>query len=334
MSFSFALCIYIYITVGNRRFRMCIENHLKTYLKLDNKQEKTLIVSTIVDNIRQSSIASGGYGFVKKELLTNRWVQVDDKVARDKVGQALRDLIKAAKKRTKRNPRVGGGASSLSSILSQQQHKRNEMMTTMMDQQNLFMESMSPDMQSQNQLEMTMQQQHILLPQVGGEGGNNNSVNSTLMTSMYGENTSIFSQFLDKSEGGCDEFQSREEVSWNPVHQGYNANLDNSFGGLLEEQQQQHEQEVTMMKNNNALIFNTMGTQQSSTLNPQNDFMNSSSSSLMNPSVFDTGCDNLFSQPSSSSMLSSAEWNAFMADYCPAPAGRRSKQRSYASRSA
>ena len=81
---------------------MCIENHLQTYVMVESKQEKTLIVAKIVENIQECSARSGGYGFVKKEILSSRWVVVDDKVARDKVGQALRDLIKAAKRRSRR----------------------------------------------------------------------------------------------------------------------------------------------------------------------------------------------------------------------------------------
>ena len=37
----------------------------------------------------------GSTGFVRKDLLTRRWYNVDDKIARDKCSQALRDLIKS-----------------------------------------------------------------------------------------------------------------------------------------------------------------------------------------------------------------------------------------------
>jgi hypothetical protein len=49
--------------------------------------------------------AGGSGGFVRKDLLTRRWYKVDDKVAREKCGQALRDMIKSRRGQgTKRRP--------------------------------------------------------------------------------------------------------------------------------------------------------------------------------------------------------------------------------------
>mmetsp|Transcript_65442 Transcript_65442/g.98694 ORF Transcript_65442/g.98694 Transcript_65442/m.98694 type:complete len:371 (-) Transcript_65442:84-1196(-) len=79
--------------VGNRRFRMCIDSHLDSYVKVKSRQQKSKIVTSIVQNIRKAASSSGG-GFVRKDLLTRRWFKVDDKLAREKVGQALRDAIK------------------------------------------------------------------------------------------------------------------------------------------------------------------------------------------------------------------------------------------------
>ena len=48
--------------------------------------------------MRESSAKGSGLGstgFVRKDLLTRRWYNVDDKIARDKCSQALRDLIKS-----------------------------------------------------------------------------------------------------------------------------------------------------------------------------------------------------------------------------------------------
>ncbi|KAL3942727.1 MAG: hypothetical protein SGBAC_003134 [Bacillariaceae sp.] len=81
--------------VGNRRFRMIIDSHLSTYMEVMSRRQKTRIVSTIVKNITVAA-ASGG-GFVRKDLLTRRWYKVNEKLAREKVGQALRDAIKTKK---------------------------------------------------------------------------------------------------------------------------------------------------------------------------------------------------------------------------------------------
>eukprot|EP00934_Nitzschia_sp_Nitz4_P005923 Nitzschia sp. Nitz4//scaffold109_size72162//14578//15747//NITZ4_005836-RA/size72162-snap-gene-0.93-mRNA-1//1//CDS//3329532733//5913//frame0 len=78
---------------GNKRFRELIDRHLQSYLAAGSRQEKTKIVTNIFDYIRQQAIAPSS-GFVKKDLLTRRWYQVNEKEARDKVGQALRDSIK------------------------------------------------------------------------------------------------------------------------------------------------------------------------------------------------------------------------------------------------
>jgi hypothetical protein len=86
---------HMLVSVGNCRFRMIIGSHLSTYMEVMSRRQKTRIVSTIVKNIRVAE-ASGG-GFVRKDLLTRRWYKVNDKLAREKVGQALRDAIKTKK---------------------------------------------------------------------------------------------------------------------------------------------------------------------------------------------------------------------------------------------
>jgi len=103
-----------YDHVGNHRFRMIIDSHLSTYMEVMSRRQKTRIVSTIVKNIRVATEESGG-GFVRKDLLTRRWYKVSDKLAREKVGQALRDAIKTKKsaggqsKAAKRNAKKNVG---------------------------------------------------------------------------------------------------------------------------------------------------------------------------------------------------------------------------------
>jgi len=71
---------------GNRKYRDLIAISTKKYSKSQNKLEKTLIVSEIVDAIHKK------HGrFVKKMKKAGPWVVVDEVFAREKVGQSLRD---------------------------------------------------------------------------------------------------------------------------------------------------------------------------------------------------------------------------------------------------
>ncbi|KAG7348969.1 hypothetical protein IV203_011566 [Nitzschia inconspicua] len=88
--------------VGNRRFRVTIESHLEKYMEVKSRQQKSRIVSSIVDGIKHSAGQEGG-GFVRKDLLTRQWFRVSDKLAREKVGQALRDAIKTRRTITKKS---------------------------------------------------------------------------------------------------------------------------------------------------------------------------------------------------------------------------------------
>jgi hypothetical protein len=76
--------------VGNRRFRVICRMHLDKYSSATTKQEKSRIVSDIVDTIRRSS---GKGGFVKLDPLTGIWRLVSDHHCREKVGQTLRDAL-------------------------------------------------------------------------------------------------------------------------------------------------------------------------------------------------------------------------------------------------
>lgn len=74
---------------GNRRFQITVQIYLDKYLSCRSKCEKSVVVSEIVDTIRD---CSHGGGFVKHDLESGRWVEVGDSVAREKVGQALRNM--------------------------------------------------------------------------------------------------------------------------------------------------------------------------------------------------------------------------------------------------
>jgi hypothetical protein len=67
---------------GNIRFRRLIGQNLRIYSESTTKLEKSLIVTSIVDNVRQSSPHGG---FIKKDK--GQWYEVGDHIAREKCGQ-------------------------------------------------------------------------------------------------------------------------------------------------------------------------------------------------------------------------------------------------------
>eukprot|EP00980_Cylindrotheca_fusiformis_P017274 scaffold5345_cov86-Cylindrotheca_fusiformis.AAC.4 len=91
----------IYLTpsskVGNKRFKVCIGNNLRSFMKANSRSVKSAVITDIVTSIRDSSDTINGVGFVRFDSSLNLWYEVGDKVARDKVGQALRDTLRNRK---------------------------------------------------------------------------------------------------------------------------------------------------------------------------------------------------------------------------------------------
>jgi hypothetical protein len=77
---------------------------LRSYTKAATRSAKSAVISDIVSSIRESSAQEGG-GFVRFDASHCLWYEVGDKVARDKVGQALRDYIRANKKEVREKKR-------------------------------------------------------------------------------------------------------------------------------------------------------------------------------------------------------------------------------------
>mmetsp|Transcript_17573 Transcript_17573/g.29807 ORF Transcript_17573/g.29807 Transcript_17573/m.29807 type:complete len:234 (-) Transcript_17573:128-829(-) len=75
---------------GNREFRRIVESHLDSYAKADSKLEKSLLVSAIVNMVRGRS-QNGG--FLKRNSKSGAYEIVSDRIAREKVGQMLRDAL-------------------------------------------------------------------------------------------------------------------------------------------------------------------------------------------------------------------------------------------------
>ena len=75
--------------LGNTHFRETLTNYIHRYSSVDNKFDRSLIISEIIDAVRKDSPTRSG--FVKK--VDGQWYAVDDFAARETVGRALRNLL-------------------------------------------------------------------------------------------------------------------------------------------------------------------------------------------------------------------------------------------------
>ncbi|VEU38831.1 unnamed protein product, partial [Pseudo-nitzschia multistriata] len=64
-----------------------INEYAPTYLNVNTKYQKSEVIAKIVAEVRSRS---PGGGFIKKDFYSNRWFEVGDEKARDKVGHAIR----------------------------------------------------------------------------------------------------------------------------------------------------------------------------------------------------------------------------------------------------
>ncbi|CAB9507035.1 Nitrilase family, member 2 [Seminavis robusta] len=86
---------------GNKAFRRIIDSHIDAYKKATSKMDKSVIVTAIIDKIRN---ASPDGGFIRQ--LDGQWIEVGDHVAREKVGQTLRDMISHKYKSSTKSKKV------------------------------------------------------------------------------------------------------------------------------------------------------------------------------------------------------------------------------------
>jgi len=82
-------------SAGNRRLRALTASLLPRYVEAadaDDRATKTRLVSEVVDLVKGGGDDDGTY-FVRKSKDDGRWYEVDDGVAREKVGYVFRDLL-------------------------------------------------------------------------------------------------------------------------------------------------------------------------------------------------------------------------------------------------
>ena len=89
---------HVFYHHGNIVFREKVSSNVHRYRQARCRMAKSLIVTSIVDDIR-SKTPNGG--FVKYLDKAQCWVEIGDIMARDKVGHALRDCICSADSDTK-----------------------------------------------------------------------------------------------------------------------------------------------------------------------------------------------------------------------------------------
>jgi len=77
---------------GNVRFRCLIESKLQEYSEAKSKAEKSMILASSIQAIRDGDCSTTG-GFVKFNRSSGRWVEVGDFHAREKTSQAFRDVL-------------------------------------------------------------------------------------------------------------------------------------------------------------------------------------------------------------------------------------------------
>lgn len=73
---------------GNRRFRVLCEMNLPKYEAAGTKMEKSVIVLSIVEAVREA-----GGNFVRQDRRTGEWYDIGDAQAREKTGQNLREMM-------------------------------------------------------------------------------------------------------------------------------------------------------------------------------------------------------------------------------------------------
>lgn len=112
--------------VGNRRFRVIIENHSISYEASKSKLDKGLIVMSIFKTIQDA-----GGNFIRKSRNNSNWEILSSGQAREKIGHSLRDAISAQDQSSRRNIHsvLGGGRGNAQQKLQLKKTRRLSLIT-------------------------------------------------------------------------------------------------------------------------------------------------------------------------------------------------------------
>lgn len=90
--------------IGNRRFRITVALSLARYKAAPIREDKSIIIHSVVALVR-----SCGGRFLQRQK--EAWVELDDKMAHEKVGHALRDMASKSNKNSKNKSTEQSGMS-------------------------------------------------------------------------------------------------------------------------------------------------------------------------------------------------------------------------------
>ena len=119
---------------GSQRLRVIATSFLPEYTKATTKQDKTVIVSRIVDMVRVACPKNAA--FIK--LINGRWWSLNEFRAREKVGYVLRDLLhdkyrssskaKVAKRRVQRQEKKQASAAAIAAAATANNQASNQVL--------------------------------------------------------------------------------------------------------------------------------------------------------------------------------------------------------------
>lgn len=75
--------------MGNQRYRSLIESMKDRYVSAGSKQDKMDIITEVIQLIR----AQGG-SFLRQDIANDRYYEIGDRLAREKISQSFRDAIR------------------------------------------------------------------------------------------------------------------------------------------------------------------------------------------------------------------------------------------------
>lgn len=120
---------------GNRQLRAFVNQHLDQYISAETRIDKTNIVNSITESIRETNCR-----FVHYDESVQHWYEIGDQLAREKIGHTIRDANIAKKKKAALQAKT-------IDIVHASQAQFQDLLRT---QQRLFYESLIEDQQRNN----------------------------------------------------------------------------------------------------------------------------------------------------------------------------------------
>jgi hypothetical protein len=131
---------------------------MDNYMKADNRFEKSLVVHNIMDRVRKE----GGRFLKKNHAAGNKWVELSEQQAKEKVGHAVRDAVNALEGRKKKGNNKRSGE-SIKSETDGDNTINTPQMTSVRSMQHVL-SSMAAKSASSDQLPLQQSQQNSSHP--------------------------------------------------------------------------------------------------------------------------------------------------------------------------